>query len=253
MFGASMAGASGLGEEGSGTLVTERLALSGFTGIEIGGSWEVTVRPGPYDVQVTVDDNVVDDLRVEVRGDALHFGLRPQVRLRRVTLRAQVTMPTLDAVAVSGSGAATFSDFESRALRLSVTGSGDVQGSGISVGVMDAAVSGSGDITLEGCARESASVSITGSGDVTLRGASDDEQPAGALTLQISGSGSADLGGCAFASANVRITGSGSGTLTLGSGDLTGSISGSGEIRYRGSPARVDVRTTGSGRVIKDG
>ena len=35
------------------------------------------MRPGPYDVQVTVDDNVVDDLRVEVRGDALHFGLRP--------------------------------------------------------------------------------------------------------------------------------------------------------------------------------
>ena len=252
MFGASVAGASGLGEEGSGTLVTERLALSGFTGIEVGGSWEVTVRPGPYDVQVTVDDNVVDDLRVEIRGDALHFGLRPQLRLQRVTLRAQVTMPALDAVGVSGSGDATFSDFESPALRLSVTGSGDVQGSEISVGVLDAGVSGSGDITLEGCASESAGVSITGSGDVTLRGASD-EQPTGALTLQISGSGSADLGGCAFASANVGITGSGSATLTLGSGDLTGSISGSGEVRYRGSPARVDVRTTGSGRVIKDG
>ena len=92
MFGASMAGASGVGEEGSGTLITERLALSGFTGIEVAGSWPVTVRPGPYDVQVTVDDNVIDDLRVEVRGDALHFRLRPQVRLRRVTLRAQVTI-----------------------------------------------------------------------------------------------------------------------------------------------------------------
>ena len=252
MFGASVAGASGLGEEGSRTLVTERLALSGFTGIEVGGSWEVTVRPGPYDVQVTVDDNVVDDLRVEVRGDALHFGLRPQVRLRRVTLRAQVTMPALDAVGISGSGDATFSDFESPSLRLSVTGSGDVRGSGISVGVLDAGVSGSGDVTLEGCASESASVSITGSGDVTLRGAPDG-QPTGALTLQISGSGSADLDGCPFASANVGITGSGSATLTLGSGDLTGSISGSGEVRYRGSPARVDVRTTGSGRVVKDG
>ena len=77
MFAASLAGASGVGEEGSGTLVTERLVLSGFTGIEVAGFWQVTVRPGPYDVQVTVDDNVVDDLRVEVRGDALHFGLRP--------------------------------------------------------------------------------------------------------------------------------------------------------------------------------
>ena len=252
LLAASLAGANGVGEEGSGTLVTERLALSGFTGIEVAGSWQVTVRPGPYDVQVTVDDNVIDDLRVEVRGDALHFGLRPQVRLRRVTLRAQVTMPALDAVGVSGSGDATFAEFESLSLRLSVTGSGDVEGSEITVGALDVGVSGSGDITLQGCATESADVSITGSGDITLRGASDD-QPAGALTLQISGSGSADLGGCAFASADVGITGSGSGTLTLGSGDLTGSISGSGEVHYRGSPARVNVRTSGSARVIKDG
>ena len=247
-----MAGASGVSEEGSGNLVTQRLSLSGFTGIEVAGSWQVSVRPGPYDVQVTVDDNVVDDLRIEVRGDALHFGLRPQLRLRRVTLRAEVTMPTLHAVGVAGSGVATFSEFESPSLRLSVTGSGDVEGWAIAVGALDAGVSGSGDITLEGCASESAGVSITGSGDVTLRGKVDD-QPAGALTLQISGSGSADLDGCAFASADIGITGSGSVTLTLGSGDLTGSISGSGAVRYRGSPARVDVRTTGSGRVIKDG
>lgn len=252
MFGTSMAGAIGVSEEGSGNLVTQRLALSGFNGIEVAGSWQVTVRPGPYDVQVTVDDNVADDLQVEVRGDALHFGLRPQVRLRRVTLRAQVTMPSLEAVGVAGSGDAAFADFDSPSLRLSVSGSGDVEGSGGSVGALVAGVSGSGDIMLEGCASESADVSITGSGDVTLQGAVD-EQPAGDLTLQISGSGSADLDGCAFASADIGITGSGSARLTLGSGDLTGSISGSGEIRYCGSPARVDVRTTGSGRVIKDG
>ena len=252
LFGATMAYATGVTEEGSGNVVTKRLALSGFTGIEVAGSWQVTVRPGPYDVQVTVDDNVADDLQVEVRGDALHFGLRPQVRLRRVTLRAQVTMPSLEAVGVAGSGDAAFADFESPSLRLSVTGSGDVEGSGVSVGALVVGVSGSGDVSLEGCASDSADVTIAGSGDVTLQGAAD-EQPAGDLTLHISGSGSADLGGCAFASADIGITGSGSARLTLGSGELTGSITGSGEVRYRGSPARVDVRTTGSGRVIKDG
>ena len=79
--------------------------MSGFAKIEVAGSWQVTVRPGPYDVQVTVDENVVDDLQVEVRSDALHFGLRPQVRLRRVTLRAQVTMPSLEASSSSRSPA----------------------------------------------------------------------------------------------------------------------------------------------------
>ena len=61
LFGAAMASATGGSEEGSGNVVTERFDLSGFTGIEVGGSWQVTVRPGPYDVQVTVDDNLVDD------------------------------------------------------------------------------------------------------------------------------------------------------------------------------------------------
>ena len=47
LFGATMAYATGVTEEGSGSLVTKRLALSGFTGIEVAGSWQVTVRPGP--------------------------------------------------------------------------------------------------------------------------------------------------------------------------------------------------------------
>ena len=73
------------------------------------------------------------------------------------------------------------------------------------------------------------------------------------VSLRISGSGTVNLRGCTFAGAEIRISGSGNGLLTLGSGDLTGSISGSGSITYRGSPTRVDVRTSGSGRVIKEG
>ena len=147
-------------------------------------------------------------------------------------------MPALDAVEVSGSGDAMFAEFESLSLRLSVTGSGDVEGSEISVGALAAGVSGSGDITLEGCASESADVSITGSGDITLRGASDD-QPAGArsrCTERPMTSGPASWS-CRSAAPAAPTSPAAS---RLGRGALPG------------SPARVDVRTSGSGRVIKD-
>ena len=251
-FGAVTAAAEGVAEEGSGTLVTRDLAVTGFTAIEVPGTWEVAVRRGPYAVQVTVDDNLIDDLRVERHGDALRFGLRPQVSFRRVTLRAQVTMPTLDAIRVSGSGGVTFSGFEAGTLDLRVSGSGDVNGTGIAAGALQAEVAGSGDITLDGCATHSAAVSVSGSGSVTLNGAAGGPE-AETLALRISGSGDADLRGCTFSGAEVRISGSGQALLELGDGDFTGSLSGSGSVTYRGSPSRVDVRTSGSGRVIKAG
>ncbi len=99
---------------------------------------------------------------------------------------------------------------------------------------------------------DAATVSISGSGNVRLRG--DASQCDGqTVSLRIGGSGGADLRGCRFASAEVRISGSGDAAFTLGTGDFNGSISGSGSIRYRGSPTRVDVRTSGSGRLIKEG
>ena len=224
-----------------------------FTAIEVLGSWEVAVSKGAYEVQVTVDDNIVDDLRVERRGSALRFGLRRGAGIfRRLTLRAQVSMPELDAVQVSGSGHVTVAEFESHTLRVGVSGSGGVDANRCHVGALDASVSGSGDITLDGCTVGSAGVSISGSGGVTLQGEAA-ECAGQTVSLRIGGSGTADLRGCTFSGAEVTIGGSGDVLLTLGTGDLTGSISGSGSITYRGAPTRVDVRTSGSGHVVKDG
>lgn len=245
--------AEGVVESAPGNLVTEQLDIRGFSAIEVPGSWEIEVATGPFAVQVSVDENVRDDLRVELRGNTLRFGMRSRVGMfRRPTLRAQVSMPALAAVQVSGSGRVAATGFDAPALQVGVSGSGRVDAGGCRVGALDASVSGSGDINVEGCTVGSATVSISGSGGVALRGEA--AACAGsAVSLRIGGSGAADLRGCTFADADISISGSGDGLLTLGTGDLTGSISGSGSITYRGAPTRVDVRTSGSGRVIKEG
>ena len=245
--------ADGVAETGSGDMVREQLDLRGFSALQVAGSWEVEAAPGAFAVEVEVDDNVRDDVRVELRGNTLRFGLRQGARwFRRVSLRARVSLPELERVQVSGSGRVAAHGFEATTLELGVSGSGRVHANGCRVGALEADLSGSGDITVEGCELAGATISISGSGDVFILGEAAGCRGDG-VSVRISGSGSADLRGCTFTGAEVRIGGSGDGLLTLGSGDLTGSISGSGTIRYRGSPTRVDVRTSGSGRVIKEG
>lgn len=243
--------AEGVVESGSGNVVTERLDFEEFTAIEVASSWEVEAVPGEFAVEVSVDDNVLDDMRVEVRGETLWLGMRAGAWFRRLTLRARVSLPELDGLQVTGSGHITAREFEAPALQIGVSGSGGVAVIGCRVGALDGDISGTGDINAEGCMIGTAALSISGSGDVAVGGeagcAGDN------VSLRISGSGSADLRSCMFTDAQIRISGSGNVLLMLGNGDLTGRITGSGSVTYHGSPARVDVRTSGSGRVVKEG
>ena len=245
---ASVASALGRIESGSGRLSTEQLNIRGFDRIVVPGSWQIEITQGRFDVSVTVDDNLVDDLRVERRGDALVFAFRSGVRIARAPPRASVSMPELNGAAVSGSGS---SGVRLGGLELQVSGSGHISGIDCAADQLRATVGGSGAIRLSSCSVERADLGITGSGVLELV---DGRQcRAGHLALRISGSGDADLRGCSFAELGLALTGSGGARFALSRGDLSGSISGSGSIRYIDDLQTVDVRTSGSGRVVKEG
>lgn len=244
--------AEGVDETGSGDMVRERLDLRGFSALQVSGPWEVEAAPGAFAVEVEVDEDVRDDVLVELLGNTLRFGLRQGTRWsRRESPRARVSLPELERVHVDGNGQVAAHEFEAPTLELGMSGSGSVHVNGCRVGALEADLSGSGDITVEDCKLAGATISISGTGDVFIHGEATSCRGDG-VSVHISGTGSADLRGCTFTGAEVMIGGTGDGLLTLGSGDLTGSISGSGTIRYRGSPTRVDVRTSGTGRVIKE-
>jgi hypothetical protein len=225
--------------------------VRGFDRVEVPGSWEIEVTEGRFAVSVTVDDNLADELRVERRGDALVFRLRDGIRLGRSTLRGTVSMPELSGVAVSGSGSIEFDGFRGGDLDLVVSGSGQILGANCAAGKFRATVSGSGAVRLSSCTVIDADLGISGSGTIELMdGAS---CRGDRLSLRISGSGDADLSGCTFGNVDLALSGSGDASLLMSDGNLGGSISGSGSIRYSGDPQTVDVRTSGSGRVVKEG
>lgn len=234
---------------GSGNLATEQVDLEGFNEIVAAISWQVEVARGDFNVQVTADDNILDDVRVEMRGNTLLFGLRAGT-YQNLTLRARVTLPSLNGLQVSDSGRVTADGFETSVLQVDVAGVGRVDVDRCRIGALHGDVSGAGEITVSDCEIGFADISISGNGSMMIHNGAV-ACVVDSVSLSISGAGSADLRGCTFADAEVAIDGAGDGLLALGSGALSGSISGVGSVTYYGTPTRIDVRTTGLGEVLE--
>ncbi len=181
--------------------------LTGFSGIETGGRWRVTVtRSDTWQVQVTYPAYLADDMRVRVEGDRLILGTDHD-RSYREPLTAKVSMPILDSLSGGGSANFEFAGFSGDRLRLTISGSGDVTGKDGRYTDLDVSVSGSGHIDLRAVPTVDADVNVSGSGHVLL------DMDGGELTGSISGSGHIDYAGMTRRQ-NVRTSGSGRVTQT---------------------------------------
>jgi putative autotransporter adhesin-like protein len=105
-------------------------------------------------------------------------------------------------------------------------------------------LNGSGNVKIKELNGEKFSAKIRGSGDLSADGA------VNRLDASISGSGDMKLGELKVKSADVSIAGSGSATVNAEE-SMSASISGSGDIRYKGNPSKVQSSVAGSGSVHK--
>ena len=113
----------------------------------------------------------------------------------------------------------------------------------IVVPVLDEArISGSGNITASGVSGKGFAAHISGSGNIRVSGSTD------SLTASIAGSGSIDASKLPAGAADVQVTGSGN-IKVVATQSLHAEITGSGDVRYGGNPARIQKRVTGSGNV----
>jgi len=124
------------------------------------------------------------------------------------------------------------------------SGSMDVEGA-LNGGNVDVTLSGSGSISTAVDAAK-LGVTVAGSGGVKLKG------KAGTTDITIAGSGRLSADGLATDVADVEISGSGDTYITVNK-SISGSIVGSGSVRYSGAGTINSVRTVGSGRIKKVG
>lgn len=203
--------------------------VNNFSELSLGISGTVYLRQGSdVKVEIECDDDIYDEIEFEMRGDKLVIKRERSWGWgngwRRSEVDIYVTMRSIEALSVSGSGLIESKGLlETEDIDLSVSGSGDME-LDLNSDDMDLRISGSGSIRLDGTAEE-AEARISGSGKVKAED----------LTVKYF---------------TARISGSGSCYITA-TDEIDASISGSGSVYYAGDPKRINSSSSGSGKVRK--
>ena len=202
-----------------------------FTQLTLAGSHNIVLRQGsPQKVEVEASAEDRAHIETEVTGGKLRVGTKRDKNGNNWSssyrfqgpVTVYVTMPTIEALSVSGSGnMRTAEPIKASNLNLSV--------------------SGSGDLKLERLQADDLKSTVSGSGSISMSGTSSSHE------VSISGSGQVDAPGMRSETCRATISGSGNCKVEV-TKTLDARIAGSGNVYVTGKP-QVNSSTAGSGRV----
>jgi hypothetical protein len=169
---------------GSGAIRSEQREVAGFTAISLSGGGDVQVeQSGVESLTVEAEENLLPLLETRVDNGRLTLGSRPNVNISPTRpIRYHVTVKSLTALNISGSGSFRVEGIDTPRLRADISGSGSATLAGRADDVR-LIVSGSGDYDAAGLASKTASVEISGSGSATVNASE-------RVEAHVSGSGS---------------------------------------------------------------
>jgi hypothetical protein len=189
-------------EKGSGVGKSEDRDVGSFKRIDLATAVDLNITVGkPQKVTVTIDDNLLDNIRTRVHNGTLEITSRSSYSTDE-SGRIDVQIETLDGVTLSGSGTVKVFNLN-----------GDK---------FEYVLSGSGDLVAEGRVKQ-LNVSLDGSGDVDTRKLDADD-----VSVEINGSGSARV--LAHSSLDGVVNGSGDIEYTGDPEHVSRQVNGSGSI-----------------------
>jgi hypothetical protein len=204
---------------------SETRNVTGFNEVSFAVAGEVFISFGPdYKVVLEGDRDYVKEIETRVSGGELQIRNEKWFNVTNHKLTVHITMPSLQGIAVSGSGKVKVEDpLKGDALEIDISGSGRVYLGTVTLNNVECDISGSGSFVAEG------------SGTI------------GKLEVDISGSGSFKGETVQIGTLDTSISGSGSCDCHV-TEMLRASISGSGSVYYSGNP-KIDASISGSGKV----
>jgi len=207
---------------GSGDLKTEERDVSGFDEVHFSGMGNLIIEQGEEEsLTIEADDNIIDLIETDVRGDELKIEFRRGFNIVPTTkIKYLLTVKDLN--------------------RIDLTGVGDIDCDGFRAGDLEFHISGSGNIDFVIDA-DRLETHVSGLGDIDLEGKVDFHK------VQISGSGKYDARDLESRECEVKVSGLGSATVNV-SGELDIDISGAGNVYYIGEPD-ISQHISGLGRI----
>ena len=135
------------------------------SGIDLAGSNNVTVVAGTrQSVVVHADSNLLSHVTTQVKAGTLIIGDVGSFDAKS-PMYVEVSVPSLTALGLSGSGNITVTGIRASRLTVTVPGSGDISGRG-SVTQLDISIDGSGDAQFSGLIARNVDAVISGSGSI---------------------------------------------------------------------------------------
>jgi hypothetical protein len=214
---------------GNGNMKKENREVSGYSGLSLSGNMNIQMTYGNSNtITVEADENLLSYIETVVENGNLVVKSKDKVSLKsKSKLIVYVTLTKVTSLKVSGSG--------------SITGNGDfTNDSRTSI-----AVSGSGNINVGMNSFNETKIDISGSGNVTLKGKSTNN-----IDATISGSGNIDCSDVACNDVFAQVSGSGN-IRVYANKSIDAKVSGSGNIYYRGAATNLNIKSSGSGKIIK--
>lgn len=214
-------------QRGDGNFTQEYRAVSSFTSITNSTEFDVEISyASEASLVVEADENLQQYIKTYVQNNILVVELDGERCIESTgNIQIIVQAPVLESAVLSGSGDLDIYDFISQSFSATLTGSGDLKISDLVVtSSLKVDLSGSGDVDIDGKSNK-ADYYLTGSGDVNAANFLAD-----VCYVNLSGSGDVEL---SFVS------------------ELTGMLSGSGDVYYIGDSEVVRIRNTGSGQVLQ--
>jgi hypothetical protein len=212
---------------GSGDLVTNEEFFSNFTAVDTGSGFSVEITEAhSFSVSVTADDNVMDYVEITKSGDTLIIGVKWGYNFRSVTLKAEITMPELHSLELSGGAKGELVEFDA-------------------TNQFSVRLSGGSRLTGEFETSEDAEFYLSGGSHLAgFIGEAND------LIIDASSGSHSDMSDFKVHNANVELSGGSHATINA-DGRLDADLSGGSHLYYIGDPTLGNIETSGDSKISK--
>jgi len=245
---------------------TKNYSFKNFTGLAVGGAFEVDVQQSDsFSVVVDADDIVLKSIVVSQNGDTLKIGRKwnPLSWIPGSSRpKATITMPVLKGLSLSGATTGTARGFSSsEEFQMELSGASRLNGD-LETGAATVELSGASRAELRGSSGDLV-IKVSGASKITgdMTAGNTRLHVSGASHVELSGSGKdlvVDTGGAShvelgsFATGDTDIrSGGASRTMVNVTGKLDVKLGGASVLRWKGEPRMGDIRTSGASRLEK--
>jgi Putative auto-transporter adhesin, head GIN domain len=154
------------GIRGNGQIVTQEQKLEPFINVEADGAFRIEWHIGPPAVSVTIDQNLMQYVEMEVRDRVLYVRTTRYIRPRH-SINVVLTSNTLEGASFSGASQLTAHQLTGSKFYLETTGASKATLDG-AVDELIANRACAGDRRAESLQTKTAQVSVTGAGDARM-------------------------------------------------------------------------------------